>query len=253
MFAKEREEKILELVDKNSAVTTSELVELFGVSVETIRKDLLSMEKQGLLSRVHGGAMKPVGMGSYLPLDERVCERSSEKHALAEVAIGFIEEDDTIAIDAGSTALIFAEVLAAKFEKLTIVTYCLDVFNVLIKKIGFDVILVGGDFLRTENSFSGGIALDVLKNIRVNKSFICPSAISRSYGISDFQRDLAPLQKKLISIADKVIILADSGKFEKHALLKISDMNKGFTYITDNSLSDELYHLYNEEGYKVCK
>ncbi len=253
MFIKEREEKILELIDKNSAVKASELSELFGISLETVRKDLLSMESRGLLMRVHGGAMKKSGMTSYAPLNERVCEHSDEKRELARRALEFISEGDSIAVDAGSTAMIFAEELAAEFERLTVVTHCLDVFNILVKKPCFDVILVGGDFLRSENSFVGGIAIDILKNLYVKSSFICPSAISLAGGIADFQRDMALIQKAVISISDNVFILADNRKFEKNALLKISDMKKTYTYVTDKGLSAELYNLYTEEGYKIKK
>ncbi len=253
MFAKEREEKILQLIEKNSAVTTAELTELFGVSVETVRKDLLSMERRGLLSRVHGGAMKTVSMRDYQPLDVRFCEHSDEKRELARTALSFVCEGDTVAIDAGSTAMIFAEELAGAYDRLTVVTHCLDVFNMLREKPNFDLILIGGDFLRNENSFAGGMAEDMLRSLHVKTGFVCPSAVSLSGGIADFQRELVYMQKALIEIADRVIILADSAKFEQRAFIKVSDMRRGYTFVTDSRISDELCRLYTEEGYIVCK
>ena len=123
MLAKERQEKILELLQRNGAVTTSHLVDLFQVSIETVRRDLLSMEQQGRLSRVHGGAVAKQNMKPFYELEKRNTEYSGEKLALSRKAAEFVSEGDVIGIDVGSTANFFADALKERFSRLTVITY----------------------------------------------------------------------------------------------------------------------------------
>lgn len=249
MFAKERQNKIFEIVKKDGAVTASALVELFGISVETVRRDLLEMEKQGKLSRVHGGAVAQGDMKPFLRLDQRNREFSEQKRSLSLTAADFINEDDIIGIDTGSTAIFFAEVLKRRFKSLTVVTHSLDVFEILNE--AFNVILCGGCYMKNERSFYGAPALDMLENLHIQKSFIFPSAVSLEFGIGDYNVELLNMQRRLIKSADAVFVLADSSKLEKKALLKLDEMRGEYTYVTDGFVSSELKELYSENGINI--
>ncbi len=253
MLAENRRDEIAQLIQENGAVTTSDMVSRFGVSIETIRRDFLCMEEQGILKRVHGGAISERKMKRFNPLEERNKEFSAEKRALSLNAIRFIEEGDIIAIDTGSTAIFFAEVLRDNFSSLTVVTHSLDVFNILCHNKQFKTILCGGHFFGDENAFYGSLATDTLKKIHVQKAFIFPSAISMEFGVCDYDENLYPMQKQMIESSDSVFVLADSSKFEKRALLKVCDMKSEFTYITDNNLSESLVKLYKENAINVFK
>lgn len=244
MFAKERQDKIYEIVKNNGAVTASALVKLFDVSIETVRRDLLEMERHGLLSRVHGGAVAIGEMKPYLDLNERNKEFTEQKRHLALKASEFISDGDIIGIDSGSTAISFSEVLKEKFSKLTVITNSLDVFNILCDS--FSVILCGGHYLPYEKAFYGSLTLSMLKNLHMQKAFIFPSAVSFEFGICDYQKDLYQIQEQMIKSSDEIFILADSSKFEKKALLKIDDMKTGYRYITDCNINSELEKLYKE-------
>ena len=122
LLARERQDKIYSMICMNGAVSTSDLVRLFGVSIETIRRDLLEMENKGLLARVHGGAVKVGEMPPFYDLAKRHRDRSAEKSALARIAISAVSEGDFIAVDSGSTAIHFAEALRDHFANLTVVT-----------------------------------------------------------------------------------------------------------------------------------
>ena len=246
MFAKERQDKIYEIVKNNGAVTTPALVELFDVSIETVRRDLLEMERHGLLSRVHGGAVAIGEMKPYLDLNERNKEFTEQKRYLALKAMEFISDGDIIGIDSGSTAISFSEVLKEKFSKLTVITNSLDVFNILCDS--FSVILCGGYYLPYEKAFYGSLTLSMLKNLHMQKAFIFPSAVSFEFGICDYQKDLYQIQEQMIKSSDEIFILADSSKFEKKALLKIDDMKTGYRYITDCNINSELEKLYKEHN-----
>ena len=93
----------------------------------------------------------------------------------------------------------------------------------------------------------------MLKNLHMQKAFVFPSALSLEYGICDYQEDLYPIQKQLIQSSDDIFVLADSSKFEKKALLKVEEMKKTYTYVTDSDLPEELLQLYRENDRIIYK
>lgn len=251
MFANERQDKIYDMIQNNGAVTTANLVDFFCVSIETIRRDLLAMEQDGRLTRVHGGAVAKTAMKPFKKLRERNKEFEKQKYELSLKAAEFISDGDIIGIDSGSTAISFAEVLKERFSKLTIVTHSMDIFEMLSEYKDFSVILCGGHYLREENAFYGELTLNMLNSLHIQKAFIFPSAVSLEYGICDYQKDLYQIQKQLIKASNEIYILADSSKFEKAALLKLSNMKPDYIYITDNSLQNEIVKLYKENNIKI--
>ena len=251
MFATERQAKIYEMICKNDAVSTSKLVEKFGVSIETVRRDLLEMEKQNKLKRVHGGAIKIGDMRPFIELPQRHRSREKEKSALAKVAVTMVKEGDFIAVDSGSTAMFFADALKENFERLTIVTHSLDVFQILRDHKDFDILLCAGHYMKNETAFYGMLTIEMLDRIHVEKSFICPSSVSLDHGVCDYHPDLCMVQRKLIDIGNNIHILADNSKFEKRALMKLCDMKPEYKYISDNDLKEELKELYRENGINI--
>ncbi len=251
MLAKERVEKISVMIEKNGAVTTSKLVEIFGVSIETVRRDLLDMERNGLLTRVHGGAVKKGSMKPFFDLEKRNREYSKEKKSLCGKAVEFVVDGDTIFIDSGSTAILFAEAVRGRFSNLTVATHSLDVFNIISSDNGITPILCGGHILKSENTFYGLFTLEMIDSMRFKKAFVFPSALSIDGGICDYQKDLLQVQKKVLEISDDIYILADSSKFEKKALLKVDSLRESYTYITDGEISEEIVKLYRENNFNV--
>lgn len=251
MFANERQNKIYEMLQSDGAVTATRLVELFGVSVETVRRDLLVMEQDGRLVRVHGGAVAKNDMKPYYELRRRNREFEKEKYELSQRAAKFISNGDVIGVDTGSTAAIFAKMLKENFSEMTVITHSVDVFETLRNYKNFSVILCGGYYMREENAFYGSLALDMLGSLHIGKAFIFPTSLSVRYGIFDYQKELLPMTKKLAEISDEVYILADSSKFEKTGLLKMSDVKREYTYITDSGLQDSFLDIYRENGLRI--
>ncbi len=251
MLAKERQDIIAELIKDNGAVTTAELMRRFKVSVETIRKDLMILEKGNFLKRVHGGAVTLKEMPKFLDLSGRNEENGDLKKELSETAVKFVHEGDIIGIDSGSTAIFFAHALKQSFKQLTVVTASTDIFDILCRHENFKLILCGGEFMKSENAFYGFLTCETLKKLHVSKAFIFSSAVSLKYGIADFSAELCEVQKHFIDCADKVFVLADSTKFEQSALIKVCDIDESYTYVTDTSLPSDLKKLYKENGINV--
>lgn len=249
MLAIERRNQIANLVQQNGNVTISELTALFQVSVETIRKDLMYLEENRALMRTHGGAVR--FHTAIRPLNARKREFAAEKQELCRYALRFIENGDIIAIDAGSTAVELAKLLTASFSKLTVVTHSLEIFNLLSENSGFQLILCGGSFNRTESAFTGCLTTDMIYKLHVAKSFIFASNISLHSGITEYHEDMVPIQRAYIHIADQVFILANSEKYEKSALLQTCPLDPDFFYITDSGLPAETAAQYAEQGYSI--
>ena len=253
MFANERQNELIRLIKTKGAVRVGQIARAFSVSNETVRRDLLILEKQKLLQRVHGGAVAVSQMKPYNRLPERINDNSSKKAMLAEIAISFINEQDIISIDSGSTSLGFVELIKSKFANLTIVTHSLDVFERLCVMDGFKVILCGGQYLKEENAFYGPLTHDAILNFHVSKAFVFPSAISLKNGVADYSMELAEVQKVYMKNADQIIIMADSSKYEKNAFIKLCELKPQYIYITDSNLSDEIYALYKENNINIFK
>lgn len=253
MFASERQEEIARLVDERGAVKISELVRRFGVSVETVRRDLLELERLNLLRRVHGGALGTPRSAAYLSRSERTGKNQARKAELAEYAAGLIRENDTIMVDCGSTAVEFAGMLVRRFERLTVITNSLEVFELARVRQGYSLYLCSGFFLSSENAFYGPWTLDFLGQLHAAAAFLFPSAISMQYGVMDYSGELYGVQQKMMERADRTVFLADSEKFEKSALFKLADLREGSLLVTDSGLEDEIFNLYRENRIEVIR
>jgi DeoR/GlpR family transcriptional regulator of sugar metabolism len=252
LFANERYEKILKILNQKASVTVSELMKLFGVSIETVRRDLEYLEQQNALTRVHGGAISCKKVDSFFSLCTRITEHKQQKLRLSKTACKFIKENDVIAIDSGSTAMELAAAIKQVFNHLTVVTNSPEVLNFLSEKESFTLIQTGGQYLKEEQAFYGHITQDAIRHLHFQKAFIFPSAISLQQGAGVFVHDLVDVQKAYMQNADEVFILADSSKFETSAVIKLCDL---FSYhlITDDELSDEIYNIYKDNHIDIIR
>lgn len=244
MLANERYNFIVKRIQENGAAYTDELVDLLDVSSETIRRDLIKIEKDGLCVRVHGGGVRNNEFVQPSVFFNRMVKNENLKIELAKKAVKFVDENDIIGIDCGSTTAAFAKMLKESFENLTIITYSLSVFEIVRDK--FKVILCGGLFDEKESAFYGNVAVTQMRELHTQKMFLAPSAISVKSGICDYNEDLILVQKAMYNNSDKIFILADSTKFEKSALYKIDDISSKVTIVTDDKLSGDIRGIYSD-------
>ncbi len=246
MFPSERHTVILSKIEKENSVTVSELIDILGVSFETVRRDLFNLEKAGQLKRVHGGAISCATPKEFPVFSNRLTLNRENKDVLSQKAMNLISENDVIAIDSGSTSSSFAHALLNNFKKLTIITYSKEAIDVLAKNDAFDIISTGGRYLESEKAFYGAITTLSLENLNFEKAFIFPSAVSLEYGIQDFSYDIIDLQKLLMKKSKHAYILADSTKFEKTANFTLCKDISQYTFVTDNELSVSIKKIYGK-------
>ncbi len=253
MLVNERYNLIKDRLRKSGAITVSELISEFGVSAETVRRDLLALEKSGILSRVHGGAIAQAHLKPAGDFSARLDEHRAEKSELSLRAAELIREGDIIAVDSGTTAVEFAEVLKSLAIHFTVITHSLAVFNVISGCENIETILIGGTYDKTENAFWGHLTHEALRRLHASKVFIFPTGISLALGVFDFHLNLTDIQHTLLEISDKVIILADSSKFEKTSLVRLCDVSPEHIYVTDSELPESIFELYKENNLTILK
>lgn len=251
MFAVERQEIICQILMQKGSVSLSELTKKFAVSVETVRRDLLILERRGKLHRIHGGAVTCTGVKERKTLSARMDEYEKEKKELAAYACTLVKEGDFIAVDGGSTALQFCCALVGNFSSLTVIVHSTDAFDVLRQNSGFQLILAGGSYNREERSFVGSSTVEMIRKYHVSKCFLAPDAVSLTYGLTVYQDALAEVERTYIGIADQTVVLANSQKFEQNAFLRVTEVKESFLYVTDSALPEVIRQAYREQGLEI--
>jgi len=251
MLAQERYNKIQELLILNNAVRVSELTKLFDVSLETVRRDLEYMESQGMLKRVHGGAILMENSEIQSSRTKRQNVLVDQKREIGEIVARYITEGDSIAMDASTTNHIIASVLKTKFKKLTIFTNYLPIVNELADMQNYDIIIPGGILNTEELSITGDLTEQSIGKYRMSKMLMSVSGISLKDGLTDFGFGEFQIKKKMMEISQEIYVVADSTKFGKVSLIKVCDFDDINMIITDKKLKDNIKQSFIKEGIEV--
>jgi Transcriptional regulators of sugar metabolism len=249
MFSEERQQKISELLKEKSSLRVSALAEIFNVSESTIRRDLQEMEEKGLLTRTHGGAVGVQGTSFEPSFKEKEVEEREEKVIIAKIAASIIKDGDTIILDSGTTTLEIAKHIEA--NKVTVITNSIDIAEVLSGNKKIDLIVTGGSMRVTTRAMVGHITENILKNFRVDKAFIGANGISIEEGITTPNFTEAQTKKAMMNVANKVIIAADSSKFNKVCFSVISPIRAVSSIITSGDLDKEILKDFEDAGVEI--
>lgn len=250
MFAEERKEKILEYVRENRKATVQELCDSCSVSSATIRNDLRELEGSGLLVRTHGGALVKNKAKFELGTNEKKVLYQEEKADIAEKALTFIEDGDTIILDTGTTTLELARRLGRK-RNLTVVTNDLDTALIL-DEIGIEKIVMLGGLLRSGfHCTIGNIGTGILASLNVDKAFMGVNGFSFEKGATTPDLQHAEIKKAMIDAAAKVYMLFDHSKMGRKAFARFAELNEVDAVVTDMVTAEE-HKLFEDAGIDVC-
>jgi DeoR/GlpR family transcriptional regulator of sugar metabolism len=239
MITEERRTRILKKLSENRFVQVSELANEFDVSTVTIRRDLDTMEEEGLCIRRHGGAIRVnPGVTLEMPYEIKRHEMVIEKERIAHRALDFIEDGDTFIIDSGSTTYALALLLNIKV-RITVVTNDLQIAVKLAENPKIKLICTGGSARSSVFSLEGSMTESFLKSIKVDKTFLGADAIHEDGVISNVNMEEVAIKKAMIQAADKTILLVDSSKFTKAGFAKICDLEDIDVLITDKGISEQ--------------
>ena len=238
MYNKERIERIFDILKENGSISVNELSDIFQVSGATIRSDLAKMEKTGLITRTHGGAMMNSSLLRETLLTERV--HDDKKRLIAQNALRFVHERDILLLDTGTTMVAFAEALAqSSFEELSVFSNDLDVIRILEEKEHFSLTLLGGKVRSRFHYCYGPEIQNELSNYHFTSLFLAASAIHEFYGLTTENTDLAYIKSRMIKASGNVILLSDSSKIGNVHLRKFASLEDVDTLIMDKNLTPE--------------
>lgn len=239
-----RQQQILEILKNTPIATRIQLAQATGVSTETIRKDLETLQKQGYIVVIHGGAALANSPAADIPFDRRAKKNVDLKRKIAHTAINLIEKDEVIILESATTSLELARVLLQKpklLETLTIITNSISILSLLdggslCKKLHF----LGGEVATTEYATKGLATVNQLKQYHADKAFVSGAAISELNDLTSHLQEDVALQQQMIQSATESILLFDSGKVQQSAMYTVYPL-KDFDYmISDDGLPKEI-------------
>ena len=250
MIPELRKEVILNMLNENGVLYTHEIMKMCDVSEITIRRDLTELEAQGLLIRTHGGAVKSKAMEMLFTYELKINQNRQNKEMICQVATQYIEEDDVIFIDCGTTLSLIAKFIT-KFNKLTVITTSLPVISELIKHPNLRLSLIGGEIDIERQAIYGSIAENNIGLYHANKAFIGADGISLKKGLSSYDEKEGFITRKMMENSDEVLLLCDSSKIEKNSFVNFASIAGIHRLITDNLISREHLKMYRDHGLDV--
>ncbi len=242
MLALERRNSILEKLMENKKVVVSELSQLYGVSEETIRRDLEKLEKDGLCTKSYGGAIIKENDNIDLPFNVRKKSNVEGKQKIAELIASIVKNGEHIMLDASSTAVFIAKALKAK-ERLTVVTNSIEIIIELSDVSDWNVISVGGSLKEGYLALVGAKTAEHIKEYRVEKTILSAKAFSIRDGFSDSMEDLAFVKEMMVKNGNHIILAVDSTKFGKYAFAKFAQLPDVHTIVTDKKPETEVLEM----------
>lgn len=235
MLPLERQDKILEILEKKKAVTVDELCSVLYSSGATIRRDLAILENNRLIHRTHGGAVYIDGTANDFPLTLREIENMNLKENIANQAINFISDGTTLFLDSSSTVAALASKLNG-FKHLRVVTNGIKTCNILSEKDGIEVYCTGGKLRENAKSLVGAAAIRSVEGFYADLAIFSCRGITQDSGFSDTTEDEAELKRAYMKNAAKTMLLCDSSKFGKQYFCKIGNLSDAWKIISDKPL-----------------
>ena len=250
MLSVERQQAILDLVDKNDSTQVADLVRLFNVSEMTIRRDLDLLERKGLLRRVHGGAVSHHGRSYEPPFMLRSTVHNEEKKRIGAAAAGLINKGDSILLDVGTTTLEIARNLYAH-QNLTVITPSFQIATQLAEHPGIRLILTGGILRQSELSMVGSLAARATQEFYVDKLYLGAGGIDLRAGLSEFNLEDAQVKQVMLQQAKDITAVVDSSKFGQVALAAIAPLKAVNRIITDSGIQPRLAARIRDLGIEL--
>ncbi len=208
----DRQAQVLALLRREGIVRVATLARTFDVTTETARRDLDELAESGALQRTYGG-----GASRSLTDEPGIGDRGraypAERRAIAMAAAQQVEAGEALMIDSGSTTSAFADALAARDLRLTVVTNCLPAARTLGSGTHCRVILCPGEYVMREGGVFGADTVDFIRRFKANRAFIGAGGITGD-GVTDADSRGCSVKRAMIERADRSVLLADSSKFE---------------------------------------
>lgn len=254
MYAEERQQAIATLIGRRVRVSVAELSALYGVTTETVRRDLAVLDRAGLIHRVHGGAMP----ATLLPapeqgLADREKSMSGAKNAIAKAALAYLPPvGGSILIDAGTTTGRFASLIPPD-RRLAMITNSVPIAARLAAAPEANLHLLGGRIRGLTQAAVGPDALGAIDPLLVDVAFVGANALSSGHGLSTPDPEEAAIKRAMVQHANHVVVLADSSKIGRDNLVRFAALSDIDVLVTDTGIDPAEASDLMERGVEVIQ
>lgn len=246
-----RRDHIIGLLQKVGRVSVMALAADVGVSVVTIRNDLDLLERQGVLRRMRGGAVavrtarfeRPALLGGE--------SFAAEKKRIAAVAASLVRDGETVVIDAGSTMVALAKTLPRTLNDVAVVTNALDVALELEEHPGVKVVITGGTVRNRQRSLISPFATMLLGQINADVAFVSCAGFDAEKGFTNSNWEEAEVKHAILAAANRIVVLADHGKFGHVATARIAGLDGVDLLVSDTGLDADAARALEAKGLQV--
>jgi DeoR family transcriptional regulator, fructose operon transcriptional repressor len=245
VYAVERRQEIATLVEQEGRSDVTELASRFGVTPETIRRDLTELEQRRFLRRVHGGAIAISRFRAEPAVWEKAETMASEKDAIAEAAAAFIPERGSVLVDAGTSTLALARIFPDR--ELTVFTHSVAVALELAARRELRIHVIGGRLRSRTLANVDDWALRQLTDLRVDVAFVGTNGFSVDRGLSTPDPAEAAVKRAICRAAAQTVVLADHTKLDQEAAVRFAAIDEFDVLVCDRAL-DETARSAFEDG-----
>ena len=251
MLAFERREEILAHMIQDKRVIIGELAESFGVSDETIRRDLKKLEKEGLLTRFHGGASTNQLINEELPYQTRNQSNIKEKQYIGKKLADIVKEGETLFVDSSSTSIEGIQELNKQNKSgVSIITNSVSLLTDL-RDSKINIFSTGGELRSKSHSLVGVIAQEAIKHYYGDIAVFGCKGISINQGVTESNEAEKQIKRHMQKQVKKVILLADHSKFDQVAFVRLFSIDKINCVITDREPSKEWRDYFKNKGIEL--
>lgn len=233
-----RRRRILEILNRDGSVKVSQLSETLGATPVTIRADLTALEKDEYLERTTGGAILTSKNVFKVDSMRRMQVNIAQKKMIAAKTAELVNDGQTLILNSGSTAFLTAIELKQR-KNLNILTNSTEVALELGSQPTFHVVLLGGEINAQYGFTFGNDAMAQLRNYKADFAIMAIDGICSDIGITTFHVEEAAVDRAMIDRARRVVIVADSSKYEHEGFSFVSDLRNVSTWITDTGLDKD--------------
>ncbi len=246
MLVDQRRDMILETVESKGFVSLQQLVEEYGASESTVRRDLEHLDRIGQIRRTRGGATY-VGE-SLTGFDVRQSQATGEKQRIGRKTAALIESGETVLLDGGTTTLEVARHLGSKH--LQVVTNSLPTANMLVGASNIELIFLGGYVYPKTGVALGGLTVEALKGVHARRLVMSVGGITEA-GLFNSNSLLVETERQMMEAADEVIVVTDSGKLGHSELAHLCPLKDVDRMVVDKGITDEWKEIVKDHGIEL--
>jgi DeoR family fructose operon transcriptional repressor len=252
VYAEERQHALASLVNERGRLAVAAVAEQFGVTTETVRRDLALLERAGMLRRVHGGAVQAGALTLVEPgLGERRDTRTEAKRKIAAAALYLLPAaDGSVILDGGSTTAALAEVLPID-RALYVATNSVPIASRLSVSPGVTLHVLGGRVRGVTQTAVGDATVRAMQDLRVDVVFLGTNGVSPVHGFSTPDEAEAATKRAMVRAAQRVIVLGDSSKLGREHLMRFAAIEDVDVLVTDGEADPGLVAELETMGIEV--